>query len=70
MLRALLFLHCDGCHKMYEKLSTTSYRDPGDWPDEIEALAVQATKVGWYVPPSWQNLLCTACHEERMSVEF
>ena len=38
------------------------------WPEEIEALAVQATKVGWYVPPRWQNLLCTACNEEIMTV--
>ena len=70
MLHALLFLHCDRCHRMYDKHRTTIYSDPHEWQEEIGALAGKATKVGWYMPPSWQNLLCTACNEESMNVEF
>ncbi len=70
MLRALLFLHCDGCNRMHHKLYTTAYQNPGHWPEEIEALAAHAAKVGWYISPSWENLLCTACNEESMNVEF
>lgn len=70
MFRALIFLHCDGCHRMYHKLETTIYSDPRQWAEETKFLAAHAAKVGWYIPPSWENLLCTACNEEMMNVEF
>jgi hypothetical protein len=55
---------------MYHKLSTTAYHNPGYWPEEIEALATHAAKAGWYISSSWENLLCKACNEESMNVEF
>lgn len=70
MLHAILFLHCDRCHRMYDKRLTTIYSDPHEWQGEFRALAAKAAKVGWYVPTSWQNLLCRACHEESRNAEF
>jgi hypothetical protein len=70
MLRALIFIHCDGCHRMYEKLYTTMNHDPNDWPEEVKTLAGPAEKAGWFVPPNWSNLLCTRCSEEYSKAEF
>jgi len=70
MLRALVFVHCDGCHRMYEKLDVTMYSDPCDWPEEIKALTGHAKKAGWYIGPNWSHLLCTPCNEEFATVEF
>lgn len=70
MLRAILIMHCDGCHRMYEKLQATIFSDPNDWPEEAKFLVGPAEKSGWYIDPNWSKLLCTTCNDEYSKVEF
>jgi hypothetical protein len=70
MMQAFAFVHCDGCHRMYEKPHAVMFSDPCDWWEGIEALAGSAEKAGWYIGPNWSNLLCTACNDEFSKVEF
>lgn len=70
MLHTLIFLHCDACHQMYEKLSTATFSDSMDWPQEIEKMGRRAKKAGWHISPNWSNHLCPKCNEEFSKVVF
>jgi hypothetical protein len=70
MMRAVVFMHCDECHKMNPNPYLTREHDAGWWHEELSDYLGKAEKSGWYVCESWSRILCAECHRALSSVEF